>query len=97
MQEASNVTLEPIMYGLILLIVQLLLCFKVKIIFVKLIPIILFIGSSFVYGFLTVAETTVWGRYIFYRYLIISLIALFICVVGWIIWIVWVSIKRRRK
>jgi len=73
-----------------------LLCFKVKTIFVKLLPVIIFIGSSFVYGFLTIAETG-WGRYIFYLDLLISLIAFSICIIGWIIWIVWESIKCRRK
>ena len=74
------------------LILQLLLCFKVKKIFIKLLPIALLIVSTIVFSVCS-ASINGWGGlgYLFFALLSFGLIL--VCGVGWGVW----SIIRKRN
>ena len=72
------------------LILQLLLCFKAKKIFIKLLPIVLLIVSTFVFSICS-ASINGWDGFGYLFFALLSFGLIFVCGIGWAIW---ASIKK---
>lgn len=83
--EFDYTTVVILASAIIALIVQLLLCFKVKQIFIKLLPVALFIVSTIAF-YICAVYVNGWDGlgYLFFAFLSFGLI--FICGIGWGIW-----------
>ena len=88
--EIDFPTIVVLVCAIATLILQLLLCFKAKKIFIKLLPIALLIVSTFVFYICSVSINGWDGLgYLFFALLSFGLI--FVCGIGWAIW---ASIKK---
>ena len=74
------------------LILQLLLCFKAKKIFIKLLPIALLIVSTIVFSICS-ASTNGWDGFGYLFFALLSFGLIFVCGIGWGIWAI---IRNRR-
>lgn len=97
MDDIDVTTLFWIFTILIILTIQLLLCFKVNSRFIRLLPIVLFSISTIVL-FHKAVSISGWGGLIYLLYALYTGIMTFICGIGWILWaIIRFVIKKREK
>ena len=82
--------------GVLILIGQLLLCFQVKHIWIRLIPAILFFAAAVVF-FILMFVLEGWDIVGCLVLMILSAAALGVCALGWGIWAVVAIIRKRKK
>ena len=81
---------------LILFAVQLLLCFKVKKLALKLIPAVLLLVALALFTVLTMTATG-WDSLAYIVFAILSAIFLIPCAAGWVVWAVCYFIQKRKR
>ena len=90
--EIDFPTIVVFVSAITILILQLLLCFKTKKIFIKLLPIALLIVSTIVFSICS-ASINGWDGLGYLFFALLSLGLLFVCGIGWGIW----AIVRKRS
>ncbi|MBE5817637.1 MAG: hypothetical protein E7312_01110 [Clostridiales bacterium] len=79
-----------------ILAVQLLLCFKVKKIWIRLLPTAILLVSTVVTVIYTYQEEDVWMRFFNSMYMIVSVMCLAGSAVGWLVWAIKYFVTRKK-
>ncbi len=93
--EISITELFVIASVIVVFALQLFLCMKVKKLWFKLIPIIIFISFALILAYKS-AYATGWDGLGYFILLLLDGILLLTCVVGWIIWFVVKYVKKKK-
>lgn len=83
--EIDFPTIVVLVSAIATLILQLLLCFKAKKIFIKLLPILLLIVSTIVF-YICSASINGWDGFGYLFFALLSFGLIFVCGIGWAIW-----------
>ena len=83
--EIDFPTIVVLVSAIATLILQLLLCFKAKKIFIKLLPILLLIVSTIVFSICS-ASINGWDGFGYLFFALLSFGLIFVCGIGWGIW-----------
>ena len=83
--EIDFPTIVVLVSAIATLILQLLLCFKAKKIFIKLLPIVLLIVSTIVFSICS-ASINGWDGFGYLFFALLSFGLIFVCGIGWAIW-----------
>ncbi len=92
-----NLTLVILIASILLILpCQLLLCFKVKRLFTRLIPSVLFAAGIVIFTVLAYSVMD-WSALFYIICAVYSGLLLFMCAVGWAVYGIWRSIKKQHR
>lgn len=86
--------LSIMMICVVIFIIQLLLCFKVKKLVIKLIPVVLLLIAFIVFMILLLTASG-WDALGYIVFVMLSVIFLIPCAIGWVIWAIWHYLKKK--
>ncbi|MCQ2554266.1 MAG: hypothetical protein MJ171_01265 [Clostridia bacterium] len=89
-------TLTVVIICIAVFIIQMLLCFLGKKLFIKLIPALLFAASFVIFLILTVTASG-WDSLAYIVFVMLSAIFLIPCAIAWAIWLIKIYIDKRNK